>query len=628
MGHVSDVPERYEHVRDVLHGFALWGTFLTCPERYEHVRDVLHGDTRLLTSRGWWFLFLIIVQIALGLILLERAGPIIVLIGLILLAWFSFEWLSFQVRIHFALPKLSVRRTLRTARREASIVWAGQQFEVVVAVALEGRIGLPYLTLQDRPPSGCDRVSGRDNTATALGANDLAEITYSLSCPVPGEIRFEGVRVQIADLQGFFYRRSFIRQPRTYLALPPLADAEGKRRSTKSHNVLPPPGLHRLRQSGGGSELHDLRDYLPGDPPKMIAWKLSARRDRLLIKEFESDVPVRCTLFVDTSQSVRLGPARETMLTQLTTIASGVSQAALSDRDHVGLVLFDDNQTEILAPARTSRHLIDLLHRLARANSAAPVSPAGDVGALLQLANPLAHEIYPELMDRRINRLPIAMFWRPLFDSTKVWFALIPALPLLLIAGWAALLLVSWLFRFEEGVRVCVRAAAEAQAFSAVLKPLLATLGLAALALLFWFFYGLSGLLAPNLTSRARRKQLSALFAALDEAPLGTDAAYLDDDKRFARRADVFSRSIIGVTRSSCSTTRAVICSAAKPRSTSWRAHCSIPWPVGRTMSYSSCWPTCSNWTNACSRSSVPCASRALGIIRCSSFARGCPVFL
>ena len=30
-----------------------------------------------------------------------------------------------------------------------------------------------------------------------------------------------------------------------------------------------------------GSELLDLRDYIPGDAPKMIAWKASARRDRL-----------------------------------------------------------------------------------------------------------------------------------------------------------------------------------------------------------------------------------------------------------------------------------------------------------------------------------------------------------
>ena len=91
-----------------------------------------------------------------------------------------------------------------------------------------------------------------------------------------------------------------------YRVLPPLADAEGHAPSGKRHNLLPPPGIHRLRRPGTGSELLDLRDYRPGDPPKTIAWKVTARRGRLITKEFESEVPVRCTLFVDASNSVRL----------------------------------------------------------------------------------------------------------------------------------------------------------------------------------------------------------------------------------------------------------------------------------------------------------------------------------
>src|SRR5207302_354096 len=65
-----------------------------------------------------------------------------------------------------------------------------------------------------------------------------------------------------------------------------------------------PPGMHRLYRPGSGSELLDLRDYQPGDPPRTIAWKVSARRDKLITKELEREVPVRCTLLLDTSRSV------------------------------------------------------------------------------------------------------------------------------------------------------------------------------------------------------------------------------------------------------------------------------------------------------------------------------------
>jgi hypothetical protein len=320
-----------------------------------------------------------------------------------------------------------------------------------------------------------------------------------------------------------------------------LADAEGNRRTTKSHNILPPPGLHRLRQSGSGSELHDLREYRPGDPPKMIAWKVSARRDRLIIKEFESDVPVRCTLFVDASPSVRIGPARESMLNQITTIASSVSQAALADRDHVGLVLFDEKETEIQAPARNSRHLIELLHRLARANSAAPVSPAGDIESLMQLANPLAHEIYPDLMDRRINTTPFSMFWEPLLDSRRALFAIVPLLPLLLFFGWLGAALICFIFEFENELRWLMQAGAQAQQFfGSLFGPLLVAAALAFAGILYWAIFGLSGQFQPWFARRMRRKRLSALFAALDDAPVGTDARYLDDDAAFVDRLQRF----------------------------------------------------------------------------------------
>ena len=496
----------------------------------------------MLTSRGWWLLFVLVLQVIVGLAVADRAGPSIVIIAFILMTWFLAEWFTFLLRVHVAVPRLRVRRTLKAERRIVPIVWAGQEFEVIVELVVNSRLGLPYMTMQDRPPSGCERIGGRDDRTMRLTDSEVAEIRYVLRALVPGEIRFEGVRIQVADYQGFFYHRSFLRQPVTYLALPGLADAEGNRRTTKSHNVLPPPGLHRLRRSGSGSELHDLRDYRPGDPPKMIAWKASARRDRLITKEFESDVPVRCTLFVDASQSVRIGPPRETMLNQITTIASSVSQAALADHDHVGMVLFDDKDTEIMPPARTSRHLIDLLHRLAIANSAAPVSPAGDIEALIALANPLAHELYPDLMDRKINRLPFRMFWEPVLDYKKAWFfVILPALPFALIAGWIAALCMCFILNQIEWLNVIAEAGFTAlSTFGNLIWTFIVIAALALIAGMFWLFHGLSGQFPPWYGFRMRRKRLAALIAALDNAPLGTEARYLDDDALFAERLQRF----------------------------------------------------------------------------------------
>ena len=107
---------------------------------------------------------------------------------------------------------------------------------------------------------------------------------------------------------------------------------------------------------------------MPGDPPKTIAWKVSARRDRLITKEFESEVPVRCTLFVDTSHSVRVRPPGKNALTRLVEIAAAVAQASTGVRDLAGLCLFDEHGVSTyLRPARSQRHLNAMLNILADA---------------------------------------------------------------------------------------------------------------------------------------------------------------------------------------------------------------------------------------------------------------------
>jgi uncharacterized protein (DUF58 family) len=242
----------------------------------------------VLTPRGWWFLLIVLLLCGLGAALSPQIGDAVAVIGFVLLAWFLWEWGQFAYRYYVVLPRLTLLRELRDERKVVPILWAEGEFDVRVRIGIDGAGDMPYMVLADWIPTDGKRVEGSEEAVVAITADRQAEICYRLSCLVPGEIRFEGVRARIADRQGFFYHRTLIPDGSTYLVLPRLTGAEGQRRGTKKINIFPPPGVHRLKRPGGGSELLDLRDYIPGDPPKMIAWKPSARRDKLITKEFES----------------------------------------------------------------------------------------------------------------------------------------------------------------------------------------------------------------------------------------------------------------------------------------------------------------------------------------------------
>lgn len=483
----------------------------------------------MLTARGWWLLVWPGVLLAAALPLLAYWAPTTAIIALTLLAWFLFEWVSFLVVARSAEGNITVERHIHQGDRELPNLWAGIDGVVRVRVRLKSRFGLKVLALADKLPTGLPLTGGSRRLVTSLDPDGTAEIEYTVHPTLPGVAKFEGLEVRIADLNGFFYRRWFLRLPTEYLILPPLTDDEGGQRATKRFNSLPPPGVHRIRRAGSGSELLELRDYRPGDPPKMIAWKVSARRDRLITKEFENDVPVRCVLFLDASEATRLGEPGNTPLGRLAAIGSGVAQAASATRDLVGLTVFDEAAATTTLPARTRAHTMHLLRTFAEtAGRLPPVPPAADAQLLHDHAYPLAQELYPELLDRKLNTRPMWMYWYPLLDSRLGWIILLILLsPLLIfkreVTQWAA----------EFGLRIG--------------HPRRRYMGILALLYLpvfvatwYWFIYGVRGFFPPRSRRLSQRKQLGALFATLDDDEPAAIGRYMHDDATFAARAAKF----------------------------------------------------------------------------------------
>ena len=83
----------------------------------------------MLTTRGFWYFVTIFTVLATALLL----GAVqLTLVCLTLLFWFLAQWFLFQLRIRLALRRLSVQRSLRTARGEVESVWAGQKIPHVL----------------------------------------------------------------------------------------------------------------------------------------------------------------------------------------------------------------------------------------------------------------------------------------------------------------------------------------------------------------------------------------------------------------------------------------------------------------------------------------------------------------
>src|SRR5947208_5926177 len=84
-------------------------------------------------------------------------------------------------------------------------------------------------------------------------------------------------------------------------------------------------GLHRSPRKGFSVEFAEFRAYQPGDDPRYVDWKIAARSDRWVVRQYEEETNLRSTIVLDVSKSMdwrgggRAGrPTQATYAPQLT----------------------------------------------------------------------------------------------------------------------------------------------------------------------------------------------------------------------------------------------------------------------------------------------------------------------
>lgn len=115
-------------------------------------------------------------------------------------------------------------------------------------------------------------------------------------------------------------------------------------------------GLHRSPRKGFSVEFAEYRPYQPGDDPRYIDWKIAARADRWVIRQYEEETNLRATLVLDVSRSM-LWRGQESRLTKLAyaeRLTAALALLLLRQRDAVGLIRFDD-RVRSAVPPRTHR---------------------------------------------------------------------------------------------------------------------------------------------------------------------------------------------------------------------------------------------------------------------------------
>lgn len=130
-------------------------------------------------------------------------------------------------------------------------------------------------------------------------------------------------------------------------------------------------GAHRSPFRGRGMDYRESRLYSPGDEPRQMDWRLTARRAAPHVKVFAEERERPLWLAVDQGPSMRFGTRRAFKSFVAAELAALLGWAAVEAGDRVGGLVFDERRLLERRPAAQGRGLLPLLARLSD-----PLDPA------------------------------------------------------------------------------------------------------------------------------------------------------------------------------------------------------------------------------------------------------------
>lgn len=277
-------------------------------------------------------------------------------------SWMSVRWISIS---------------RKTRARRAQV---GRNLEEVFSV--KNRAVLPKLWLEIRDHSDLPNHRA-GQVVPALGIRSHFRWQVQTLCLARGEFRLGPMTLISGDPFGLFISQrrlaatsriivypATVELPRFELPIGMLSGGEAQRRRS-----------HYITTNAAG-----VRDYVPGDSFNRIHWRSSARKDRLIVKEFEIDPLVDIWLFADFSQDSlveapdlrrvdNVGPViptdsglPESTEEYVAVIAASLARHFINLERAVGFAAYTPNR-EIHQPERGNRQMTRIFETLAVARS-------------------------------------------------------------------------------------------------------------------------------------------------------------------------------------------------------------------------------------------------------------------
>ncbi len=195
-------------------------------------------------------------------------------------------------------------KKLKVSRRAAPYLFSGDPLRLDYTLENSRRWAAALaLTVEDELVPVDRAVSGSAGVATRVFFNRVpgrgrARVRWQGESPKRGRYRFRTLEIVTRSPFGLLERRVTLHEPGLLIVYPPVG------RLTRRWHLVNRQATETRRgkshaQSNQQQEYHGLRDYRPGDSPRWIHWRTTARLGLPMVKEFEQQSEQDLALLLD-----------------------------------------------------------------------------------------------------------------------------------------------------------------------------------------------------------------------------------------------------------------------------------------------------------------------------------------
>ncbi len=255
------------------------------------------------------------------------------------------------------LAGVEVRRT----RSQRFMI--GEENEVRIVIANRAPRKVTF-TIKDEYPPELELRGERLLRATP--ERNEAEVSYRLLATARGDYQFGDVVLRWPSPWGLAIRQGRVPAAESVKVYPNLNEAK-KHELFALRNRHRMAGARRTRVRGQGREFESLRDYVRGDEMRHISWTATARRGRLITKQYQVERNQSIVVMLDAGRLMTSRIDQLSKLDHAINAALAVGYVATHGGDNIGLLVFTRQVNIYLPPHRghaQMRAIIEALYNI------------------------------------------------------------------------------------------------------------------------------------------------------------------------------------------------------------------------------------------------------------------------